>query len=301
MSRKLSVLWVLLLIAVVPSSTAMQHLPMVWPDRTDVVVMTFNIRTSVAYDGKNTWWLRRGQVEHVIREEAPDIIAIQEADPWQIGWLRRVLPGYSVVTPKALGQWRGYPTILYREKRFLARNATRIWLSAAPQVPDSVSWGNDSPRCFTTVRLYDRVTGRSFEVASTHLDYRSSKSREESTIQLAEWVRESSDVPLVLAGDFNEPADSYVLDPLRSVSPERDDIGRLQDSYRLAREPERGTLHGFSGRSKSRIDLILVSSEWQVVSSHVVEYHDGATFPSDHYPVVATIGLDAKPNVYAVR
>jgi endonuclease/exonuclease/phosphatase family metal-dependent hydrolase len=302
MSRLLSILLVVLLVAVVPSSSVLNApaQPMNWPDRGNkLVVMTSNVRTSNApEDVINAWPYRLPLLAHVFRQEAPDIIALQEATPWQISGLQSSLPGFESVTTNIGDQEKGYPSILYRKERFALKGFERLFLSAVPQMVDSVSWGNPSPRCFTAVKLQDLVTGKEFIFASTHFDYQSPNARKESALQLARWVKEQGSTPVILAGDFNERADSEVLNPLRALSSAGLESGiPLSDSYDLAHEPEKGTLQGFSMNAKWRIDLILVSDDWKVENSQVVEYHKGKVFPSDHFPVVATLQFQKEPSV----
>ena len=55
-----------------------------------------------------------------------------------------------------------------------------------------------------------------------------------------------------------------------------------------------GTFHGFQGgRAGGKIDAVLVSPEWQVKAAGIVRTHREKVFPSDHYPVTATIELPA--------
>lgn len=302
MSRKVTMIMVLLLIVTAPSITAFpQGNAMSWPNRTDVDVMTFNFRTALAYEGFkiwNLWPIRKDLVVHVIKEEAPDLIAIQEATPLQIWGVMRALPGYQVVTSGIGDQWKGYPIIFYRKDRFTASGAEGLFFSEAPQIAESVSWGNKNPRCFTTIQLYDRFEKKNLAFVSTHFDHLSANSRLESALLLESWVMANRSKPIIIAGDFNEPAHSRELDTLRSVKVSTfDNFGQLEDSYLLAHEPEKGTLHGFTGRARVRTDLILVSSEWKVRESHVVEYHQGFIYPSDHYPVVATLSYPNIPKI----
>lgn len=290
MSRRLCIVLVLLLVAVVPSSSMAPPKPdrMYWPDRSSLTVMTLNVRTSLApEDGINGWIYRRSLVAHVLREEAPDVIALQEADPWQISGIQAAVPGYASVTTKLGNQWRGYPSILYRKDRFVLKSSERLWLSAVPTMVDSVSWGNPSPRCYTSVRLKDKVSGKSFVFVSTHFDYQSPYARLESASQLASWASRQGSTPVILAGDFNEVVGSTVLDPITS---------RLEDSYIAVHQPERGTLHGFTGQANCRVDMIFVSTNWRPTSSHVISYHEGEVYPSDHYPVVATLDFPIVPS-----
>jgi len=305
MGRKLTMLaLVLLLVAVVPSSVMRSNpdIPMVWPERSGIYVMTFNIRTSLTTDILNNWLLRRSLVERVIREEAPDVILLQEANPIQISGLRRTFPSYRIITAGQGAPWNGYPAIMIRAERFAPVSTDRVWMSEAPWIEDSVSWGNVRPRCITTAILWDKLNRRRFLVASVHLDHRSAKSRKESVKLLSAWYRDHRDLPVVLGGDFNVNAESATLNGLRSDQVmSRLEDRRLRDSYRAVHDPDKGTLHGFTGKAKKRVDLVLVSQQWGVKDSWIVRTHEGSRYPSDHYPVVAVLEFPAKSIQIAKR
>lgn len=284
----------LLLAVIVQRSTPTIPEPMVWPDRgSRLTVETYNIKTIFSTRILDTWFLRKPLVIHEIREEVADIVAVQEAYTLQIDDIVSSLPGYTAVTTVGSDQRQGYPTILYRKERFEQIATDRLFFSVAPQIPRSVSWGNEEPRCFTTARFRDKFTGQVFAVASVHLDHRSSNSRNESVKLLAAWVLEQT-VPVIVAGDFNEPARSGVLNPLRTIEPQSYQATHLLDSHLIAGAQDEGTLHGFTGRAVDRIDMILVTGDWTVVDSHISKYHRGRRYPSDHFPVTATLDFPVR-------
>ena len=53
-----------------------------------LTLMSFNIRYDNSKDGENRWELRKEHVAEVIREQKPDVIAIQEAVSSQMKFLR---------------------------------------------------------------------------------------------------------------------------------------------------------------------------------------------------------------------
>lgn len=266
------------------SSTNLKGSPMRWPNRSSIVAMTFNIRTSSALDGLNSWEFRRPLVEEVIREQAPDIIALQEPTLIQIWNLANDLPGYTIVTMGAGNQQiNEYPAIMYRTDRFADLTSAGFWLSDTPSRPDSRSWGNWKPRGVTEVTLQERSSGLIFRAASVHLDYQSENSRQKSVAMLKARYSKVAKKPVVLMGDFNDNPDSLVLSEFTN--------GVLYDTFLESSDKPRGTLHGFSGLARNRYDMILVSEDWEVQSSKVLEYHLGRRYPSDHFPVIAEISI----------
>ncbi len=303
MSRKLRLLAiVLLLIAVVPLSGIQQGTePMVWPERDGLIVMSFNIRTSMAFDGLDSWLFRRTMVVDVIKEVAPDIIMIQEATPMQLSYLKSKVLGYRVATAGIGKQWRGYPVIFFREDRFRVQvNTTeRLWFSNAPKLTESVSWGNRIPRCYTSLTLWDEFQSQPIAVASTHLDHESSESRKESVRMLASWVHNNNGNLVILGGDFNESADSSTFNVLRSNSVESArNFDLLRDCIEESDKPI-GTFHGFTGSGGPRIDMIFASPEWKVSGGQIIKYSRSGRYPSDHYPVVTTLEYPFPPLMMA--
>jgi endonuclease/exonuclease/phosphatase family metal-dependent hydrolase len=88
-------------------------------------------------------------------------------------------------------------------------------------------------------------------------------------------------LPLILAGDFNEPPESPVYRQLlEEGSP-------LEDSWRAVHKPgiEETSQHNFDGSSRgSRIDWILLSPQFRVRQAFMVKDHQTGRYPSDHYP-----------------
>jgi len=103
--------------------------------------------------------------------------------------------------------------------------------------------------------------------------------------------------PVIVTGDFNagetNPAFRRLLgerSEAREVleAPER----ALLDTFRLLHPAARdvGTFNGFEGvTTGEKIDAILVSEEWEVVAAEIVRAAPEGRYPSDHFPVTATL------------
>ena len=78
---------------------------------------------------------------------------------------------------------------------------------------------------------------------------------------------------LIANDDRNVP----IRDIFRAVHPEATEVG---------------TFHAFNGkRDGEKIDAILVSPEWKVRAAAIVTTNDNGRYPSDHFPVTATLGF----------
>lgn len=271
----------------------------------ELTFMSFNMRYGTADDGDNSWPLRRDLVIGVIREFAPDVLGSQEVLRFQLNELRDALPEYGEA---GVGRDDGaeageYAAILYRSDRLqLFENGT-FWLSDTPDVPGSTSWGNSIPRICTWARFSDREAGFTFYVYNLHLDHQSQPSRERAVELLTRYVadREHKD-PYVVTGDFNagesNSAMRYLLGEVERAHQASDDAPAplgLVDTFRALypAQTEVGTFNGFEGTTTGeKIDAVLVSEEWNVLHASIVRTEVDGRYPSDHFPVVATISLN---------
>ncbi|NIR46418.1 MAG: endonuclease/exonuclease/phosphatase family protein [Gemmatimonadetes bacterium] len=181
-----------------------------------------------------------------------------------------------------------YAAILYREARFELLSSGTFWFADTPDLPGSVDWGANLPRICTWGRLFDREADRAFYIYNVHLDHRSQESRERSVQLLAERIaaRAHPD-PVIVTGDFNAGEGNSAMRFLAG------DAGPgLRDSFRVVHPDavEVGTFNAFRGESTGpKIDYVLVDESWRVESAGIVRTQMGGSYPSDHYPVVATL------------
>jgi endonuclease/exonuclease/phosphatase family metal-dependent hydrolase len=142
-----------------------------------VEVMSFNIRYGLADDGDDSWPHRKGLVMAVIRENAPDLVGLQEALQFQLDAILKAFPEYASSGKARDGNGKGeYSAILYRRDRFEVLDADTFWYSDTPGVP-SAHWGNSHLRICSWARLRDKAGGTAFFFYNTHWDHRSQPSR----------------------------------------------------------------------------------------------------------------------------
>ena len=100
-------------------------------------------------------------------------------------------------------------------------------------------------------------------------------------------------------GDFNAKPNSKAVRMMRENLSGYQDV-RLQDIYDSVEQLIGNTYHGFKGKIKQKfkpIDYIFVSDDFEIVNASVdTSSFDGA-YPSDHYPISATLRLKAEPTV----
>ena len=256
-------------------------------------VMSFNIRYGTADDGDDSWQHRRDAVIEVIEAFRVDVLGLQEALHFQLEELAEALPRYRRV---GVGRDDGiesgeYAAILYDAARFEAVEQGTFWFSEQPEEPGSTSWGNDIPRICTWARLRDAESGRAFYVYNVHWDHRSQPSRERSAELLLERIEErgAPQDPVIVTGDFNAGEDNPAFRALL-----RSTAAPLADTFREVRPDaaDVGTFNGFEGATEGdKIDAVLASPQWAVMAADIVRSTRDGRYPSDHFPVIATLLL----------
>ena len=257
-------------------------------------VMTSNVRYGTADDGENAWEHRKAMLLDVMRTAEPDLIGTQEILPFQADYLQQGLADYVYVgrsreLDNVAGEQCG---VFYRRDRFVELERGYFWLSQHPEQPGSQSWDAALPRMATWLKLFDRKRQRVFVVINTHFDHRGGEARLQSARLLLDYARRfAADYPLLVTGDFNcgEASPPY----LQLVRGPSEDSSPLIDVYRQAnatRNKQEGTFNGFEGRRDGpRIDWILATPQWRVLSANILTTQTDGRTPSDHFPVVATL------------
>jgi len=258
-------------------------------------VVTFNIRYGTAPDGDNAWPNRRGLVVEVIRDLHAAVLGVQEALGFQLDEISEALSLEVVGVGRDDGVREGeFAAILVDPSRLDVLDHDTFWFSDTPETPGSASWGNRVTRICTWARLRDRASGRSFYLFNVHWDHESQPSRERSAGLLLERIaaRDHPDEPVIVTGDFN----AGEANPAFRKLIESPAVG-LRDTYRELHPDARrvGTFNGFEGeRDGDKIDAILVSEGWCVVEADIVRIARGGRYPSDHFPVRATVRRDPR-------
>jgi endonuclease/exonuclease/phosphatase family metal-dependent hydrolase len=148
------------------------------------------------------------------------------------------------------------------------------------------------------VRLRDGKTNREFIYLNQHWDHQDEKARAKAAALVRERLTTiAKDLPAIVTGDLNSPEDTKAFKTLVAA----DDSGRkLADSYREL-HPERSvdevSFNDWKGRTKgSRIDFVLSTPEFMPTAAEINRTSYDGLWPSDHYPVTATLQLKSKPS-----
>ena len=91
-------------------------------------------------------------------------------------------------------------------------------------------------------------------------------------------------MPTIVIGDFNDLIDAPCFVPLIEVGL-RDAMSEIPSVG-----DESATYHGFRGtRDGARIDHILVSPDFKILSASIAYNRDSRLLASDHWPIVARL------------
>jgi len=258
-------------------------------------VGTFNVRWANPDDGQHRWDLRKERLFNLLRGWGPDVLGLQEPLLPQLHALRQAHPDYeSVAVGRDDGLEAGeFCPVFYRAARFERLEAGTFWFSETPDTPGSLGWGSRHPRICTWVRLRERENkerenGAAFYVYNLHWDHESQPARENSARLLLNRIhaRSAAD-PVIVLGDFNAEADNPAV--ARLVEPGSPVPISVLSPEQLSQS---GTFHGFTGESsETPIDHIFLSPEWEVLDAEVLRGDGKRPFPSDHFPLAATLQI----------
>lgn len=264
-----------------------------------MTVMSFNVLCSFCnlaeYD---PWEERLAYFDDIFARHDPDLIGTQELSPLnaEVTAISELLPGYGVIYYRDTILGRTYPdaAIFYRSERFEVIESGDYWLSPTPDVPFSSGFARiQLPRLVVWARLRDLAAGgREIFFATTHFD-NNSPSQELSAPLLQERTAPfAGDRPVIVVGDFNSRPNSTAYGILTTddsngiVFENAFDLTdwRLDTNLTPAPEYDLG----------DRIDHIFLAGDgvsW-TVDDWVVDltvYGANDRYPSDHWPVVATV------------
>ena len=261
-------------------------------------VMTFNIRTANGRDGDNAWPHRKELVLDTIERFAPQVVGLQEALDEQIEYLDAMLSDY-----RWLGIDRGLnggvglseaTPIFYRHAELSPIESGNFWLTSTPDTPpvrrDGGRRRRGGGRIVTWARFYHRETGRQIYVFNTHFTLRRGQRQLDSADLVATRVAAlPAGTAVIVMGDFNNSAEDSetwrvaTARGLRDAWVVADETRGPTMTYGAFRPPR----DGFT----ARVDWILVGGPVDVRWVETVLYNDHGRYPSDHYPVAASLEL----------
>ncbi|MCW7753616.1 endonuclease/exonuclease/phosphatase family protein [Desulfobotulus sp. H1] len=238
-------------------------------------VITMNLRFGLADDGENSWRQRKKIYPDFLQRFRADIFCFQEANDFQVDFLKELLPDYQVLGCRegAPEQWQHNPVFV--SSAFTVAGSRHFFLSDTPDV-ESRFEGSRWPRQGVLVQL-DSSAGR-FAVLNTHFDFAEDVQVKSAALMLSLLRMNPENLPVLLAGDLNAGPCSAALELLTGGGEQR-----FRNPFGADFPP---TFHGFTGRGRGdQIDWILVSGPLEVKGMDRLDVSLGGLYPSDHFPV----------------
>ncbi|ULL18535.1 endonuclease [Paenibacillus sp. H1-7] len=261
-------------------------------------MMTFNLRYHTPNDGDNAWPHRVDKAAMIIREHDPVLIGTQEGYYAMLTELHGKLQDYEWIGMGRFGgQENEHCAIFYKQDRLEVVEQGNFWLSETPDEAATKSWDSMFPRMCTWVTFADKADGSTFTVFNTHLDHHSQEARDRGVQVIWERVqqhRTKHASPVIIMGDMNSAPEDLPIRYLRGTAGAGEGPdGWLTDAYAMLEGPVGRTAHSFQGGSDGKpIDYIFVSPNVELLAVEVDRRQIDGGFPSDHYPVVASVRIN---------
>lgn len=256
-----------------------------------LITGTFNIRYDTPRDSINQWSNRAPIVANLIRFHEFDILGTQEGLKNQLDDLEKALPEYARYgVGRDDGQSKGeHSAILFKKEKFTVVDSGDFWLNEHPEKP-GFGWDSKHNRICSWLKLKDKKSKKSFYVFNVHFDHQGVKARNESSKLVLKKITEiAGDKPVIFMGDLNGNHESDWYKAIKNSGKLKDALGEVKHPY-----TNNGSFNSFTANNPSKdiIDHIFVSKHFKVERYGILTdtYHN--KFPSDHFPVLATVQLN---------
>lgn len=249
-------------------------------------IMTLNLRFGLAKDGPNAWHHRQRAYPPLFHAHPCDFYCFQEANGFQVealsDWLQTHRPvGIRAPAPPF---WQHNP--IYHGSPWQPVSWERIYLSATPETPSRQRTSKWPRQC--TLGHFRRGNHELICV-NTHFDFAPETQRASARIIARRLSRYPAAVPCVITGDFNAVPGGRCH---RLMTGSGWVPGRRFRAVFGDAAP--GSYHGYTGTGNGRhIDWILADGGFEVAGAAVIDAPFDGIFPSDHFPVVAELEIEA--------
>jgi endonuclease/exonuclease/phosphatase family metal-dependent hydrolase len=260
--------------------------------QTEVKVMSYNIRLDLKSDGENWWEKRKDKVAGLLNYYEADFIGLQEVVHNQLLYLKDSLSGYNFIgVARDDGKEAGeYSCIFYKTDKYTVVEQSTFWLSPTPDMP-SKGWDAALNRVCTYGLFKNNQTKKLVWVFNTHFDHIGKIARLESAKLIVKKINElnTKKYPVIVSGDFNSKPDA---EPAQYM------MANLQNSRSISKlvygSADTWNAFKFNEKPEGCIDYIFVSKDEHISVSKFATITDSydMKYPSDHFPVLATINID---------
>jgi endonuclease/exonuclease/phosphatase family metal-dependent hydrolase len=245
-------------------------------------VLTLNLRFGLADDGPNAWEYRKKAVVRLFEACAPDLIATQEANHFQVDYLTANLTQYRHIGKRHPAPSFWQHNIIFHRAAIPCIEHLHFFLSETPNVP-SRSYDSRFPRQ-GTLGLFD-AKGLPLICINTHFDFDDRAQMGAARVIKQHMACYSTNVPAILMGDFNTTPESPCYRWLTGKTKNRDAGMDFNETFT---QPYPSTFHGFTGKPVAGyIDWILFRGPIRLKSCRVMSDAVDGVLVSDHHPVEA--------------
>ena len=260
----------------------------------ELVVMSFNIRMIFGNDASRQSWLeRREDVVQVIRTHSPTVVALQEVESRapepmpaseQLAYLMSELPEYAFACTPEPGLLSRQP-ILFDANRLRLLDEGMILEAPVDRYRSGFRGRIASWALFETKPVADSEPAV-IRVINVHYHHLFTGSQLAWSLRIRQFLKQtvSEHEAVIVLGDFNLPAGSQLLDPLRTAG------------LHHALPPSRtGSYHFFTGITLwPRIDHIFVNDRVTAIAGYLDYSRSERGYPSDHFPVIARVDVGGR-------
>jgi endonuclease/exonuclease/phosphatase family metal-dependent hydrolase len=256
-----------------------------------LITGTFNIRYDTSRDSINQWKNRAAVVSSLIRFHEFDILGTQEGLKNQLDDIEKDLPEYGRY---GIGRDDGiskgeHSAIFYKREKFTVLDSGNFWLNEHPDKP-GFGWDAHNNRICSWVKLKEKKSKKSFFVFNVHFDHQGVQARNESSKLILKKINEiAGDKPVIFMGDLNGNHESEWYKALNNS-------GKIKDVLLQVKHPymNNGSFNSFTPNNPSNdvIDHIFTTKHFSVERYGILTDTYHSKFPSDHFPVLATVKLN---------
>ncbi|WP_416307442.1 endonuclease/exonuclease/phosphatase family protein [Neptunicella sp. SCSIO 80796] len=257
------------------------------PQKTIVLIESFNLRYDNPGDGVNAWPKRQQTVLAHLQQTQPDVVGMQEVLAHQLDWLDNHLADYAFIgVGRDDGKRAGeFVPLLYNTRTLEKLDSGYFWLSETPDVAGSIGWLAQLPRVVTWAKFSHN--NNIFFVFNAHFSHVSDLARQKSAEFLVRYIPTiAKDEPVILMGDLNtlesEPAYATIL---------ADSALQFKDSGLVDDHQPATTYNGYGQHEAKRIDYIFISKGLTSSRYMTHQIREGQYYISDHYPISAQVIL----------
>ena len=254
-------------------------------------ILSFNLKTDTIFTKEaNKLHKRIKYIKEMLNILDYDILGVQELPLNKYNDLSSYLNKYHAFglarNDKSLND--ELSAIFLLKDRFKIIKEDTFWLSNTPNNKGSKYKLSIFPRICTLALALDTHTNKYILFSNTHLDHLLSSTRKNQIKQLINIINEYKDNynPLIfITGDFNTNINSSAIKYLLNSNL------NIKSVYN---KETFNTIHFFKGIINTNLeprDHIFVDNRVNIIDYNIINKDIDGIYPSDHYPVIATINI----------